>query len=467
VSETSLTAYVASFTAHTRASDIPDEVFHFGKRSILDGLGLALCGATSQASRLIRQHLRSLSCNSDEAAVLGSDLRLAPRFAALANGTSIHADDYDDTQLAVAKDRVYGLLTHPTAPVLPAVLALGERDHRSGQDVLAAYLVGVEVETKIAEAIHPSHYQQGFHTTATCGPFGACAGAANLLGFDVETTLRALGIAASQSAGLRENFGTMVKPLHAGRASESGVVASQLAPLGYTASPVILEAERGFFQAAGGGYEASMINEKLGHPWTFVSPGVSIKPHPCGSLTHPAMGVMLDLIHRHDIRADQVVRVSVGTNQNMPNALIHHRPLNSLQAKFSMEFCVAILLLERKAGLAEFTDEVVNRSDVQALIQKVDFGVHAEAEAAGYEKMTTLIEIELESGETVPGQADFAKGSPVNPMSDQELSDKFCECASWGGVPKARQKKALELIWRLDELADIGEIIDALSNQQH
>ena len=461
----SLTAYVASFAAETRAHNIPDEALHFGKRSILDGLGLALCGATSQASRLIRQHLRSLACSSDEAEVLGSDLRLAPRFAALANGTSIHADDYDDTQLAVAQDRVYGLLTHPTAPVLPAVLALGECDHRSGQDVLAAYLVGVEIETKISEAIHPRHYQQGFHSTATCGPFGACAGAANLLGFDVETTLRALGIAASQSAGLRENFGTMVKPLHAGRASESGVVAAQLAALGYTASPVILEAERGFFQAAGGGYEASMIEEKLGNPWTFVSPGVSIKPHPCGSLTHPAMGLVLDLIHQHDIRPEQVVRVSVGTNKNMPHALIHHRPVNSLQAKFSMEFCVAILLLKRKAGLAEFTDEVVNRSDVQALIQKVDFGVDAEAEAAGYEKMTTLIDIELKSREVVSGRADFAKGSPVNPMSDQELSDKFRECASWGGVPDNRQGKALELIWRLDELEDISEIIGILSKE--
>ncbi len=177
------------------------------------------------------------------------------------------------------------------------------------------------------------------------------------------------------------------------------------------------------------------------------------------------MGLMLDLIHQHDIRPEQVVRVSVGTNQNMPNALIHHRPVNSLQAKFSMEFCVAILLLERKAGLAEFTDEVVNRSDVQALIQKVDFGVHAEAEAAGYEKMATLIEIELESGERVSGRADFARGSPVNPMSDQELGDKFRECASWGGLPKARQEKALELIWRLDELADIGEIIEALNKE--
>ncbi len=463
----SLTAYLASFVSQTRASDIPEEVWHLGKRSLLDGLGLALSGAVSPTSRLIREHLRSLSCSSDKgASVLGSDLRLPPRFAAFANGASIHADDYDDTQLAAAKDRVYGLLTHPTAPVLPAVLAMGEREHHSGSDLLTAYQVGVEVETKIAEAINPRHYEQGFHSTATCGTLGAAAAVANLLRLDVETTRRALGLAGSQSAGLRENFGTMVKPFHAGRASESGVVGAQLAALGFTASLRVLEAPGGFFQAAGGGYQAGMIDGKLGHPWTFSSPGVSIKPHPCGSLTHPAMGLMLDLIHRHDIQPEQVERISVGTNRNMPEALIHHRPLNQLQAKFSMEFCVAILLLERKAGLPEFTDEVVTRSDVQALIRKVDFGVHPEAEAAGYEKMTTLVQIELEKGQVVSGRADFAKGSPVNPMSDKELAEKFCECASWGGLPEVRQKKALEVIWRLDELEDVGELIDALSKRQ-
>ncbi len=464
--EESLTAYLASFVSRTRASDIPEEVWHLGKRSILDGLGLALSGAVSPTSHLIREHLRSLSCSSDSgASVLGSDLCLPPRFAAFANGASIHADDYDDTQLAVAKDRVYGLLTHPTAPVLPAVLAMGEREHHSGSDLLTAYQVGVEVETKIAEAINPRHYEQGFHSTATCGTLGAAAGVANLLGFDVETTRRALGIAASQSAGLKENFGTMVKPFHAGRASESGVVAAQLAALDFTASLRILEAPGGFFQAAGGGYQVGMIDGKLGHPWTFTSPGVSIKPHPSGSLTHPAMGLMLDLIYRHDIRPEQVKRISVGTNRNMPAALIHHRPMNQLQAKFSMEFCVAILLLEGKAGLPEFTDEVVTRADVQALIQKVDFGVHPEAEAAGYEKMTTLVQIELENGQVVSGRSDFARGSPVNPVSDKELSEKFCECASWGGLPEVRLKKALEVIWRLDDLEDVGELTDALSLQ--
>ena len=154
------------------------------------------------------------------------------RFAAFANGLAIHADDYDDTQLAVAKDRVYGLLTHPTAPALPPVLALAERDRRSGADLMLAYQVGVEVECKVAEAILPRHYQHGFHSTATCGSIGAAAAAAKLLGLDREATRRALSLGATQAGGLRENFGTMTKPFHAGRAAENGVVAAEIAALG-------------------------------------------------------------------------------------------------------------------------------------------------------------------------------------------------------------------------------------------
>ena len=269
----------------------------------------------------------------------------------------------------------------------------------------------------------------------------------SILGYDVERTLTTLGIAASQAAGLRENFGTMTKPFHAGRAAESGVVAAELAGLGWTAAPNILEADRGFFHAAGGGYDPAAIEGRLGNPWTFDDPGVSIKPHPSGSLTHPGMGVMLDLIRQHDIRPEQVRRVRVGTNRNMPNALIHHRPRSELNAKFSMEFCMAILLLERRAGLSEFTDEVVNRPGVQTMVEKIDFGVHPEAEAAGYDKMTTIIEIELTDGRTVSGRADFGKGSPSNPMSDGELEAKFFECAAWGGLAEDKATRVAELVW--------------------
>jgi len=460
-----LTAYVADFIASTKYSDIPKDVMHLGKKSILDGLGLALAGSVAKSGELVRHHLQGLGCADGVASIIGSNLRVPARFAAFANGTAIHADDYDDTQLAVAKDRVYGLLTHPTAPALPAVLAVAEQDRRPGKDLLTAYHVGVEVECKIAEAINPRHYQHGFHSTATCGTFGAAAGLANLRGLPVEVACVALGIAGSLSAGLRENFGTMMKPFHAGRAAESGVIASEFAALGFTATPHILEAPRGFFRAAGGGYDEGAIREKLGNPWTFANPGVSIKPHPSGSLTHPGMTLMLSLIKQHDIRPDQVERVKVGTNQNMPNALIHHRPRTELQAKFSMEFCMGILLLDRKAGLPEFTDEVVNRPDVQTMIQKVDFGVHPEAEAAGYDKMTTIIEIALKDGRTISGRADFGKGSPANPMSYEEVAEKFRECAAFSRWPSDKAGRVVDLVRRIEDLPDVRELTALLSRK--
>ena len=458
-----ITDYVAGFVTATQARDIPKDVAHLGKRSVLDGIGLALAGAASECGDIARRYLTQLGiANEKGSTVIGSALRLPARFAAFANGLAIHADDYDDTQLAVAKDRVYGLLTHPTAPALPPVLAIAERDGRSGADLMLAYQVGVEVECKVAEAILPRHYQTGFHSTATCGSIGAAAGAAKLLGLDREATRRAISIGATQAGGLRENFGTMTKPFHAGRAAENGVVAAELAALGFTASPNGLEADRGFFRAAGGGFSPEMIDGKLGDPWTFHFPGVSIKPHPSGSLTHPGMAVMMDLIRKHDIQAAMVKRVSVGTNHNMPNALIHHRPGNELQAKFSMEFCMAILLLERKGGLEQFTDEVVNRPDVQAMIRKVDFGMNPEAEAAGFDKMTTIIEVELTDGRVLKGRADFGKGSPANPMTDEELSEKFRQCAAWGGLERARTEEVLELLWKIDELKDVNELTKLL-----
>lgn len=464
VPEISLTAYVAGFITETNASRIPADVMHLGKRSILDGLGLALAGNVAESGNIVRQYLKTLGCPTDKGStVIGTSLKVPARFAAFANGIAIHADDYDDTQLAAATDRVYGLLTHPTAPALPPALALGELGNRSGLAVLTAYQLAVEVETKIAEAINPRHYDDGFHSTATIGAIGAAAGAAKLLGLNAEQTQRALGIGASQSAGLRENFGTMTKPFHPGRSAESGVVAAEFAKLGWTSTPIILEAGRGFFQAAGGGYDARAIDGKLGNPWTFASPGVSIKPHPSGSLTHPGMGLMLDLIGKHDIRPQQVAKVKVGTNRHMPNALIHHRPKNELQAKFSMEFCMAILLLERKAGLAEFMNAVVNRPDVQKMIEQIEFSVHPEAEAAGYQKMTTIVDIELNDGRKIGGRADFGKGSPANPMSDDELAAKFHECAAWGKLPRANADKVVKMVFSLEQLKSIRSLTRLLA----
>jgi 2-methylcitrate dehydratase PrpD len=223
-----------------------------------------------------------------------------------------------------------------------------------------------------------------------------------------------------------------------------------------------MEAPRGFFHAAGGGYDEAAILGKLGNPWTFASPGISIKPHPSGSLTHPGMTEMLRLIGAHCIKAGDVERVRVGTNSNMPNALIHHRPVNELQAKFSMQFCMAILLLEGRAGLPEFTDEVVLRPDVQAMIERIDFVVDDEAERAGYDKMTTIIDIALKDGRNVRGRADFGKGSPAAPMTYAEAADKFRANAAFAGFDGKRAETLVAMVHDLETIASISALTDLL-----
>jgi len=441
---------VSRFIADLAIDAVPDDVVHLAKRSILDGLGLGVAGSRSDAGRIVAEHVLDQG-SRPEASLLGTGAGASARLSALANGVSIHADDYDDTQLAVSPDRVYGLLTHPTAPVLPSVLAVAERDDRSGTDLLVAYLAGTEVATKVAEAIDPRHYDDGFHSTGTMGAIGSGVAAGKLVGLDARAIAMCLAVSASQAAGLRENFGTMTKPFHAGRAAESGVVAADLVRRGFTATDSILEAKRGFFSAAGGGYDPILIESKLGNPWTFATPGISIKPHPSGSLTHPGMGAMSALIAEHDIRPEQVKRVMVGTNRHMPNALIHHRPKTDLEAKFSMEFCMAILLLERKAGLSEFTDEIVNRPDVQAMIERVDFAVNDEAEADDYSSMTTIIDVELNDGSLLSTRASFGKGSPLNPMSDEELEEKFLQCMEWGGKSESVGRVVAERVFDLEK----------------
>jgi 2-methylcitrate dehydratase PrpD len=462
-SSSDLTKYVASFVVNLRYEDIPTEIIATGKKSILDGFGLALAGSMAQTGPISRDYAKSLGCDNGASTLIGSSSKASPRFGAFVNGVSIHADDFDDTQLAGAKDRVYGLLTHPTAPVLPAVFAIAEADNLSGKDMMAAYFAGVEVETKIAEAIAPRHYVDGFHSTGTCGSFGAAAASAKLRALSVEQTLYAFGIVGAEAAGLRENFGTMTKPFQAGHAAENGIAAADLARLGWTAAPQILDAPRGFFHAYGGSFDRAAIQGKLGNPWTFDDPGVSLKPFPSGSLTHPAMTAMLRLIQSHDIAAADVEKVDVGTNQNMPNALIHHRPQTGLQGKFSMEFCVAVLLLERKASLAQFTDAYVNRPEVKAMISRVNFYIEPAAEKAGYDKMTSLIAVHLKSGKILTDRADFAKGSPADPMTMEEVSTKFRGCAEYAGWPKSKTDAIIESVGELERAPDVKRLTKLLT----
>ncbi len=455
-----VTAEIARFIATTKLQDIPADVQERAKGFILDGVGVTLAGSTEKGSRIIQAHVKELG-GRPEAAILGTKLRAPARLAALANGAAGHAMDHDDTQLTTTKDSTYGLLTHPTIPVISAAVALGDRMGASGKAILHAYVVGVEVECRIADAINPAHYREGFHSTATMGGFGAVAAASVLLKLEEEAILRALGLVASMAGGLRENFGTMTKPFHAGRAAESGLVAADLARRGFTAATNILEAKRGFFNATARGYDPSKLMGRLGKPYFFVAPGISIKPYPSGSLSHPAQDVILDLVKKHDLKPDQIERIEVGTNSDIPNALIHSEPTTALQGKFSIPFCMAIAVLERKAGIAQFVDRKVRDPKTVELMKRVKLYVDEEMERLGMDRARSIVKVTLRDGRVLTGRSDAARGMPEKPLGKEGLEEKFFDCATLV-MKKAQARKAADLIWGLDRVANIRALVKEL-----
>ncbi len=452
---------VAEYSSAVSYSDLPPALVQRAKEAVIDGLGVMLAGHGSDCARVIRSYLGELGV-SGKSSVIGENARLPAQFAALANGVSGHALDFDDTQISSVPDRVYGLLTHPTAPVLSAALAQAEERGAGGADLLAAFAAGVEVACKVAETIDPRHYQGGFHSTGTIGVVGAAAAAARLLELDVETTRHAIGIAASKSAGIRVAFGTMTKPYHAGAAGENGVVAAKLARLGYTTDPDALDGRWGFFQVAGGGSDPHLIHGKLGNPYAFVDPGVSIKPYPCGSLAHPSMDAMLELVTEHDVRPEAVEEIRLGTSSNVLNALRYPEPHNELEAKFSIPFCMAILVLDRRGGIGEFTDEAVERADVREMMGKVVPYLHEGLEARGFERILSLIEIRLKDGTVLSREASTSRGTPERPMTREELAAKFHDCARETITP-AREREALDMVYGLEAVDDVGKLTALLS----
>ena len=223
------TSAVVDFVGRARWQDFPNEAVRIAKRCVIDGLGVMLAGSTQDAGRILRGYVRTVDGKPESTAFGPEPFRSGASSAALLNGKSGHALDWDDTQLATSADRIFGLLTHPTVPPMVAALAIGERQHASGKAFLEAFLTGFEVECKIAEAISPGHYMKGFHSSGTVGTFGAAVAAARLLGLDGARIAHTLAIAASSASGIRVNFGSMTKPLHVGRASQNGVVAAELA----------------------------------------------------------------------------------------------------------------------------------------------------------------------------------------------------------------------------------------------
>jgi len=454
-----LTRYVSEFIVNTRYEDIPEDVVALGKKTLLDGFGLALAGSASVVAPVVRQYIGTLGVTGKSATVVGTALKAPPRFAALANGVSIHADDYDDT----------GSALHVAAPVLPPAFALCEERTRSGKDLMLAFHVGVEAASKIGEAFPPRHDREGFHTTGTIGSFGSAAACAKLRGLTVQQTAFALGIAASQASGIRRNFGSMTKAFHAGHAAEGGSVAADLAALGFTAADDVLEAPLGFFQAAGGGFDPAAIVNRLGRPWMFASPGDLIKRFPCGTIQQPVMDATLRLIAQHSIKAADVERVEVGGNQSNVNTLFRHRPTTGLEAKFSMEFAVAILLVDGKAGLGQFTDASVRRTDVQATIGRVNFYADPEFDTLGREgafqavlEEPAIIRIHMKDGRLLSTRTEPAKGSSKNPMTYEEVADKFRTNAEFARWPATKTESIVRLVSALERAPTLAALTAAV-----
>jgi 2-methylcitrate dehydratase PrpD len=463
-----LTAHVAAFAASTRIDDIPPEALHLGKKSILDSLATGVSGSVAPVSDVLRRYLGQLGCGEGPSSAIGTDLRLPPRFAALLNGTAMHADDFDDTWQSVPdgpRARYRGRMgVHATGPALASALAAAEADARPGQDALVACLVGIEVACKVFDATDFADIDNALHTTGTCALVGGAAGVANLRRMEEEVIRRVLGIACDATSGLTVQLGTMAKPWHGGRAAECAVLAADLAALGFTAAETVLEDEGGYFQLEGGGYHEAAIHG-LGDPWCFVDRGVWLKPYPTGSLGHPALTQLLALIQEHDVGPDDVSRIRVRTRDGTFKTLFHHHPKRALEAKFSLEFCLATVLLERTLGLKHIDDAFVARPDVQDLIGRVEYTPYSEdvARQGNYTLVTSFVEIEMNDGRILEGRIDYGKGSKANPMSDDEVAEKFRLCAEYAGLPGDRADRVIEMVKHLEELADVRELTALLT----
>jgi 2-methylcitrate dehydratase PrpD len=439
---------------------IPSPVMEKALDHIVDGVAVMLAGSRTVCARKVADFVKGKGGYSQSTAI-GFGFKAPTIDAALINGTSGHADDYDDTQLSTAPDRLYGLMTHPTVPVLAAALAIGEERGSSGRDVLEAFLIGFEVECKLAETIKPAHYWKGFHTTATIGTFGAYAAVGTLFGLDEDELKASLGIAASLSSGIRANFGTMTKPLHAGMAASNGITACLLGKEGFTANKSALDGRWGFMEITAGGAESEMIKGKMGKPFAIVDPGATFKMYPCGSLGQPSMDTLRDIVIEKDLHENDVKEIRLRAGPNILEPLRYTTPVDDLQAKFSLQFGLASILLRRRAGLREYSMEWLSNPAMQSTMRKVKTIHDEEIAALGVEKMRSVVEVVLTDGRIIRREASDARGTPEKPLKPHELEEKYMECAGFVHNEE-KSEETLALIRRLEKVSDVRELTDLL-----
>ncbi len=436
------TGDLARYVVDSTPESIPDALIHEGKRCLINFLAVAIY-ASRDPSLDILLDVFDAEGGSPLASVVGTGVRTTLQNAALANGYLGHLEDYDDTH--------FPTVIHPSSPVLPAALALGEHLHANGREVLAASVLGMEACCRIGMSVHPYHYDEGWHITGTTGVFGSIIAAAKLSGLDLDQVTHGLGIAGTQAAGVREVFGSMTKPFHPGRSAQSGVLASLLAQRGFTSTTEILEGRRGFAAVMSEESHLERVNDGLGESWELMMNG--LKPYACGVVNHPLIDAMVALKNQVGIDPEGVQSVTARVHPLVLELVDRPNPRVGLEGKFSYQHSMAVGLVDGAAFPAQYSDARVADPVIAGLRDKIQATID-ESMAEDAAEVT----ITLRSGQEHTQRIEHATGAPENPMTDAQLNEKFQ--ALVGDVfPSDQVEGMLSALWNLDQADDVAGVI--------
>jgi 2-methylcitrate dehydratase PrpD len=443
---------LASRISSVRFDALPPEAVHWARVAIIDTVGCTLAGASEPCAHIAAR----VNGSSGPCLLFGTDWRVGPLDAALINGTAAHALDFDDCSNTLGG--------HPSAPILPALFALAETREVHGRAFVAAYIAGWETETRIARGVNFHHYEKGWHPTATLGVFGAAAACCHLLGLAPEVTARALGLAASFASGVKANFGTMTKPLHVGHCSRNGLLAALLTAEGFTANPDALEHPHGFLHVfnGAGNFDAAAILRDWGQPWDIVQPGVAIKQYPCCGSTHPAVDAMLSLVREHALTAAMVERVDSWTHARRLAHTNRPEPNSELDAKFSVQYCLARALSDGRVSLEHFEGDSYRDPAVRALLPRIHAAPHPDMSMDSTEHFGAEVRVTLTDGRVLTARVARPLGrGPENPLPPELLEAKFLNCAA-RALAMERAKRLLALLHDVDSLDDMRRVTGAM-----
>ena len=436
-----------------RYEDLPPEAVHWARIGILDTVGVTLAGANDPSATIVAGVLSG----NGPSLVLGTSKRTHPLDAALVNGTASHALDFDDCNNTLGG--------HPSAPILPALFALADETGATGRDFIAAYVAGFETECKISMGVNFYQYTRGWHPTTTIGVFGAAAACANLLKLDDERTATALAIAASLASGIKSNFGTYVKPLHIGHCARNGLFAALIARDDYTASPVAFEHKQGYFMVFNGegNYDAEKILPAWGKPFDIVKPGIAIKQYPCCGSTHPAIDAMLELVRQHDLKPDSVERIQSWTHTRRLEHTNRPDPQSTKDAKFSVQYCLARALIDRKVAIEHFEGDAYKDPQVRAITAKVRAAPYTTEQFPAENHFGAEVKVTLRGGTVLGTKVDQPAGrTSANPLPQERLKEKFDNCAN-RVLASARTASVYSMIMELEKLSDVRTVHNAMA----